>query len=213
MHTCAVLSMTVLALLFVPLDACRNRAGERPRDGATSSLLRWDPFLDTLQERTIRWFLDVTPERTGLTPDRWPAWSPSSIAAVGFALTTYPIAAEHALITRAEAARRTLATLRTFRSLPQGKAPAGMGGYKGLFYHFLKNESGAREWDCELSTIDTGLLLAGVLFCQTYFDGDTPDENAIRATADTLYRSADWQWAMGGTKGVVMGWTPEKGFH
>src|SRR5260221_3264044 len=47
--------------------------------------IKWDPFLDTLQERTIRWFLDVMPQKTGLTPDRWPAqWPPSSITAVGF---------------------------------------------------------------------------------------------------------------------------------
>ncbi|MEO8167656.1 MAG: Tat pathway signal protein, partial [bacterium] len=70
---------------------------------------RWDPFLDTLQTRTLQWFLDTTPASTGLAPDRWPAaWSPSSIAAIGFALTSYPIAAERKLVTRREAASRVL---------------------------------------------------------------------------------------------------------
>jgi len=65
-----------------------------------------DSFVNSLQERTIQWFLDVTPRETGLTPDRWPTPSPSSIAAVGFSLTTYPIAVERKMITRDEAAAR-----------------------------------------------------------------------------------------------------------
>lgn len=173
----------------------------------------WDPFLDTLQQRTIQWFLDVTPKETGLTPDRWPAeWSPSSIAAVGFALTTYPIAVERKMITRAEAAERTLNTLRFFWRLPQSADPVHTAGYKGFFYHFLKKDSGLREWNCELSTIDTGLLMAGVLFAQSYFDRNTRDEREIRSLADSLYRRVDWTWAMGSSKGIMMGWRPEEGF-
>ncbi len=173
-----------------------------------------DPFLDTLQERTIRWFLDVMPGKTGLTPDRWPAeWSPSSIAAVGFGLTTYPIASEHHMITRAEAASRTLTTLRFLLGLRQSPDKTDVGGYKGFFYHFIRKENGSREWNCELSTIDTGLLMAGVLFCGSYFDGSGADEAEIRTAADSLYRRVDWTWAMGATKGIVMGWKPEEGFH
>ena len=126
-----------------------------------------DPFIDSLQHRTLQWFLDVTPDTTGLTPDRWPApWSPASIAAAGFALTTYPIAVERKMITRAEAARRTLNTLRFFWHLPQHEHATNTSGYKGFYYHFLKIEGGLREWNSELSTIDTGLLMAVLLFCQ-----------------------------------------------
>lgn len=175
---------------------------------------QWDPFLDTLQARTIQWFLDVTPERTGLTPDRWPAdWSPSSIAAVGFALTTYPIAVERKMMSRAQAAQRTLTTLRFLWGLPQGEARSDVAGYKGFYYHFIKKESGLREWNCELSTVDTGLLLAGALFSQSYFDRNESSEKEIRAIADSIYRRVDWKWAMGKTKGIVMGWKPEEGFH
>ncbi len=174
----------------------------------------WDPFLDTLQQRTIQWFLDVTPETTGLTPDRWPAeWSPASIAAVGFALTTYPIAAERKMLTRAQAAQRTLATLRFLWRLPQGEARVDIAGHKGFFYHFIKKDSGLREWNCELSTIDTGLLMAGVLFSQSYFTRNTRAESTIRKLADSLYRRVDWRWAMSDTTGILLGWDPEKGFH
>lgn len=173
----------------------------------------WDPFLDSLQYRTIRWFLDVTPRSTGLTPDRWPASSPSSIAAVGFALTIYPIAAERKIITRSEAADRTLQCLRFLWQTPQGAGRSNISGYKGFFYHFVDTGTGLRAWNCELSTVDTGWLLAGTLFCQSYFDGKDVTEAGIRSMADSLYRRVDWTWAMGTTKGVVMGWKPEEGFH
>jgi hypothetical protein len=172
-----------------------------------------DPFLDTLQQRTVQWFLDVTPQETGLTPDRWPSASPSSIAAVGFALTVYPVAAERGFLTRHEAAVRTARTLRFLRDLPQGEGRQGVAGYRGFFYHFLDTRTGLRAWNCELSTIDTGLLLAGALFAQSYFNGTDSTEIDIRAAADTLYRRTDWTWAMGTSPGVLMGWTPEEGFH
>ena len=78
---------------------------------------RWDPFLDTLQERTLHFFLETTPPN-GLAYDRWPSRSPSSIGAVGFALTCYPIAVERGLIARADAARRVAFSLRFLYRLP-----------------------------------------------------------------------------------------------
>jgi hypothetical protein len=173
----------------------------------------WDPFLDTLQARTIDWFLDVTPISTGLTPDRRPTPSASSIAAVGFALSTYPVAIERGMIARAEGARRALTTLRFLWSIPQGAQTQGAGGYHGIFYHFIDTLSGVRAWNCELSTIDTGLLMAGALFCGSYFNNQSDDERAIRAYADSLYRRVDWTWAMAGMKGIAMGWLPDEGFH
>lgn len=201
---------TILAVLFafsLTSLGCVSRTAE------VYDPTRWDPFLDTLQHRTIQWFLDVTPENTGLTPDRWPTPSPSSIAAVGFALTCYPIAVERKMITRAEAAERTLTTLRFLWRLPQGNKSSGTAGYKGFFYHFIDMQTGLREWNCELSTIDTALLMAGILFSQSYFDRDDPTEKEIRSLADSLYRRVDWQWAMGTSKGIMMGWKPEEGFH
>ncbi len=175
---------------------------------AQSPAVRWDPFLDTLQHRTIDWFLHVTPS-SGLTPDRWPSTSYCSIAAVGFALTTYPIAAEEGMMTRGESAERVLAALRFLLAIPQGPGGKDVGGYRGFFYHFL-DAKGVRAWNCELSTIDTALLMAGVLFCQSYYDGGSAAETAIRDIADQLYRRVDWTWSAEGRPGIMLGWTPER---
>jgi hypothetical protein len=174
---------------------------------------RWDPFLDTLQARTIRYFLDVTPAESGLSPDRWPTPAPSSVAAVGFALSIYPVAVERGMLPREEAARRTLNTLRFMLCLPQGTDAAGVAGYKGFFYHFLAMKDGTRAWNCELSTIDTGLLMAGVLFCQSYFDRAAPTESAVRQTADSLYRRVDWLWFTADMHALSTGWYPDRGFN
>src|SRR3546814_7146666 len=93
----------------------------------------------------------------------------SSIAATGFALTAYGIGAERGYVTRAEAAARTRDCLRFYWNAPQGPEAAGAAGYKGFFYHFLNNEDGTRRGRTELSTVDTALLLGGVLFAQSYF--------------------------------------------
>ena len=72
--------------------------------------------------------------------------------------------------------------------------------------------TGRRAWQCELSTIDSTFLLAGVLTAGIYFDADTADELEIRTLADTLYRRADWQWAQNRGATVTHGWKPESGF-
>jgi len=173
----------------------------------------WDPFLDTLQTRTLRFFLHTADPVTGLVPDRWPSSSPSSIAADGFALTCFPIAAERGLISRREAARRTLRMLSALSAAPQDGSPVGSGGYRGLFYHFLAMADATRAMNCELSTIDTALLMAGVLVAQTYFDGKDAVERRIRQVADSLYRGVDWTWTAEGKKGISFGWTPDEGLN
>jgi hypothetical protein len=170
-----------------------------------------DLMLD-LQERTFRYFWDTTDPTNGLAPDRWPTPSFASIAAVGFALTAYPIGASHGWITREQARARTLTTLSFFANAPQGKAATGFSGYKGFFYHFLGTTKGQRFALSELSTIDTALLLAGVLFAQSWFDGDHPDEVRIRALADQLYGAVEWDWITPRAPFVAMGWHPESGF-
>ena len=176
----------------------------RPRDEA---------FLDTLQQRTFGFFWELEDPNTHLIPDRWPSKSFSSVAAVGFGLASYPVGVERGYVTRAQAATRTLATLRFFWTAPQGTAAAGMTGYKGFFYHFLDMETGRRFQTVELSTIDTALLLGGILVCREYFDGGGAEEREIRALADSIYRRVDWQWATVRAPLVSMGWTPEEGFH
>jgi hypothetical protein len=131
---------------------------------------------------------------------------------VGFALTAYPVGVERGYITRTQARDRALTTLRFFWEAPQGEAAAGTTGYKGFFYHFLDMETGLRFERVELSTIDTTLLLGGVLFCQVYFDRNDPGEDAIRAYADSIYRRVDWRWAQARAPLVSMGWDPSAGF-
>ncbi|MGH7673492.1 MAG: glucoamylase family protein [Gemmatimonadales bacterium] len=169
-------------------------------------------FLDTLQRRTFDFFWELTPPATGLTPDRWPTPSFSSIAAVGFALTAYPVGVERGYVTRAQAADRTLATLRFFWTAPQDSAVTGATGYHGFFYHFLDMTTGRRFQNVELSTIDTALLLAGMLFSQSYFDGVDATETEIRGLADSIYFRVDWNWAQARPPAVGMGWHPEGGF-
>ena len=172
-----------------------------------------DPMVD-LEERTFRFFWDTTDPRTGLAPDRWPTPSFASIAAIGFALTAYPIGVANGWVSRAAARDRTLATLRFLWSLPQGSAATGVAGHKGFFYHFLDMAKGHRFARCELSTIDTALLIAGVLFAGAWFDGRDPAEAEIRSLADRLYARVDWRWAQDRADDprLSMGWHPETGF-
>ena len=167
---------------------------------------------DTVAERTFRWFWETTDSTTGLAHDRWPTRDFSSVASIGFALTAYPIGAEREWITRTQAAARTLTTLRYLWLLPQGLNRVNTSGYQGFFYHFLRYQNGRRFREVELSTVDTSLLLGGVLFAQSYYVGSDGTEVAIRAYADSIYRRVDWRWASVRAPLVSMGWRPESGF-
>lgn len=169
-------------------------------------------FVDTLQERTFRFFWDRGNPANGLIPDRWPTPSFSSVAAVGFGLAAYAVGVERDWITRAQGAERTLTTLRFFWNAPQGDQARGVTGRNGLFYHFLDMNTGLRFERVELSTIDTGLLMAGVLFVREYYDQNNPVEQEIRSLADALYRRVDWQSMVNNPARLSMGWHPETGF-
>jgi hypothetical protein len=145
----------------------------------------------------------------GLVADTSRPGSPCSIAVVGFALSSYIVAAERGWLSRASAAERAGVTLRFFLHSVQGDGPVAT-GYKGFYYHFLDMQSGQRVWNCELSLIDTALLMAGVLSVGVYFD--RPHEAALRADAEALYRRVDWQWAQATSPTLSQGWMPEFAF-
>jgi hypothetical protein len=168
-------------------------------------------FLDALQREAFAYFAHEANPLNGLVADKTQDGSPASIAAVGFALSCYPIGVERGFMRRADAVERTLATLRFFHASDQSAAP-GATGYKGFYYHFLDMASGKRAWDCELSTIDTALLLAGMLTSARYFAGERAPEREIRELADSLFRRVDWNWARDGGATVTHGWKPESGF-
>jgi hypothetical protein len=170
-----------------------------------------DRELHTLERNTFNYFWKEASPANGLLADNTSGHAPASIAAVGHALASYTVGVERGWITRAEGVKRTLTTLRFFANSSQGKEPDAT-GYKGFYYHFLDLETGRRTWECELSTIDTAILLAGVLNAAAYFDGDTNEEREVRSLADELYSRADWQWALNGALKVSHGWKPESGF-
>ncbi len=172
------------------------------------------PFsLDTLQERTFHYFWDLAHPTNYQIPDRWPTENFSSIAATGFGLTAYIVGVERGFVTREAAAERTLKTLQMLYALPQGPESSGVAGNHGYFYHFLTNEEALRFKKVELSSIDTGLLMAGVLSAQSYFDRDNALERAIRATAEILYQRVEWDWMyMPEEDYLSMGHHPERGF-
>ncbi len=167
--------------------------------------------LDALQRHAFEYFIRETNLANGLVADKSQAGAPASCAAVGFALTVYPVGVTHAWMTRADAIARTLAVLRFFSASPHGTSPDAT-GHNGFYYHFLDMHTGRRNGMCELSTVDTGFLLAGMLAAAMFFDLDNEDEHEIRTLADALYRRADWTWACNGGATLTHGWTPEAGF-
>jgi hypothetical protein len=133
---------------------------------------------------------------------------------VGFGLTAIGIGIDHGWISRTQGLERVRTTLRTFLDGPQGTEVSGTTGYKGWYYHFLDMETGLRymPFNSELSSIDTALLLAGVLYAKEYFDAPNDAETEIRAMADAIFARVDWNWMARGTDVLSMGWQPESGF-
>jgi hypothetical protein len=163
-----------------------------------------DSFLDELERRSFQFFWDEADLKTGLIPDRGDAegnWhcDVASVATVGYGLTAICIADHRGWIRRDEAYDRVWTTLRTLLE----KVPHE----HGFFYHFLDAHTGARVWDCEASSIDTALLMNGVLTAREYFAGTDVDRLATE-----IYRRVDWPWMLNGGRTMSMGWTPEAGF-
>ena len=171
-----------------------------------------DPVVNNLERRTFQFFWRTANRTNGLVPDRFPSPSFASIAGVGFGLTAYVVGAERGYISRAQARLRTLRTLRFLARLRQGPEEDGIGGHRGFYYHFLHMHNGERFGTTELSTVDTALLMAGVLLVQSYFDSNSRAEREIRRLAEQLYTRVDWVWAQNGAKTLSHGWRPESGF-
>jgi hypothetical protein len=212
------------ALRFAPLfllSACTAMTGNEGAPVAPAPSAEVAAFSEDLTRRTFRYFWETTDTERCLAPDRWPSNPFSSIAATGFALTAYGIGAERGYVSRDQAAARTRDCLEFYWTAPQGPQVAGVTGHKGFFYHFLKNDDGTRRGNTELSTVDTTLLLGGILFAQSYFDRDTPVEAEIRDFAERIYRRVDWTFVQrensaipsgngGSGKAIAMGWYPER---
>jgi hypothetical protein len=203
-----------LGLVVTVTAACVHR------DGATvappPAFHQWrlsaadDALLEDLSKRSFLFFWEQADPGTGLVRDRARTdGSPvegvsrdiASIAAVGFGLAGMCIAAERGWMERSEVVGRTRATLEFFaRRMPHER---------GWFFHFVNLRTGAREWNSELSSIDTALLVAGVLTVRQCFRGDAE----IPALAEAIYRRVDFQWMLAGDPLLLShGWKPESGF-
>lgn len=163
-----------------------------------------EAFLDDLQRRALRYFVERTNERTGLARDRArmdgsPSEAPSSVAAVGFALTTWCIADQRGWLPPGEALRRVRTTLEFTLARVEHE--------RGWLYHFVDGETGRRAGDSEVSTIDTALFLKGAIFAREYL----ADER-VRALVAEFYGRIDWHWARNGEDMLTHGWRPETGF-
>ena len=169
-------------------------------------------FLDYLQQANFDFFWYAANPANGLIPDRTAAGSACSITSVGFGLTAIGIGIDHGWISRDQGATRVLATLNTFLQGTQGTNTAGDIGYNGWFYHFLDMNAATRASGSELSSIDTVLLLSGVLYAKQYFSGDCSNETSIRTMADTIFNRVNWNWMAQGSNAVTMAWQPETGF-
>lgn len=167
--------------------------------------------LRRLQRNSFNYFVYEVNRANGLVLDKTATAWPASIAAMGMALTAYLVGAQRKFIERSNAAALTLTMLRFLAASEQSEAPDAT-GYKGFYYHFLHMETGRREWHCELSSIDTALLIVGALAAAEYFDAAKEDEAEIRELAVSLYERIDWAWMLAGRDTVCHGWKPEHGF-
>lgn len=170
-----------------------------------------DRRIARLQRATSGYFERMAQPANGLVRDSSRPEAPASIAGSGFAMASYVIAAEQGYMTRSTAAARVLVALRFLLGAEQGTG-AGASGYRGFFYHFLDLATGARVGRCELSTIDTAIMVAGALVAAAYLDGDGDDEREVRSAADAVYRRVDWAWMLDGHGAIGHGWRPGRGF-
>ncbi|MGC8589951.1 glucoamylase family protein [Athalassotoga sp.] len=154
-------------------------------------------FAKNERDAAFYFWNEVNPSN-GLVRDRTTWDSPSSIAAVGFGLTSLCIAADHGWIPQQDVYDRILTTLEYFKNLPNEH---------GFYYHFLNLWTGQRASGSEVSPIDTTLFIAGALFAGQYFPG-----TEVQKLADELYERIDWQWMTNNTAYLDMAWYPENGF-
>jgi hypothetical protein len=178
---------------------------------ATPRVLDDAAFLDLVQRTAFDYFWYEANPENGLIKDRSGDTSLSSIAAVGFGLSAITVGIDRGWISREVGRARVLTTLEFLWNSPHGPE-ADATGYKGFYYHFLNMQSGRRAWESELSTIDTALLLGGVLHVQQYFEQADASEAKIRALAEALYRRIEWPWMQVRSAKLCHGWTPEMGF-
>jgi hypothetical protein len=197
--------VTVMAAFAAAVAAC-SAVSSSPIESRPALAADDDRFLEDLSRRSFMFFWEQADPTTGIIRDRsrtdgTPVNDVGSIAAVGFGLSGLCIAAERGWLPRGDVVARARTTLRFFAE--------SMEHEHGWFFHFVNLRTGAREWKSELSSIDTALLLAGVLTVRQCFNADAH----IVGHADAVYRRVDFQWMLAGHPTLLShGWRPESGF-
>ena len=163
-----------------------------------------DDFLNELEHANFLFFWEQANEQTGLVRDRCNVRTRetsivSSVASTGFGLTAICIGDKRGFVNRSEARSRVIASL----SFLWHKLPT----HRGFFYHFANINTGERIWDSEVSSVDTAILLCGVLTCSQHFQDET-----ITQLAHAIFDRVDWTWLSEDTGLLPQGWTPEFGF-
>jgi hypothetical protein len=164
-----------------------------------------EQFLDALEQANFLFFWEQANPETGLIKDRCNVRTQdtsvaASIASSGFGLTAICIAEKRGFISRAEARLRVLRSL----SFLWHKLPT----HRGFYFHFANINTGERVWDSEVSSVDTAILLCGVLTCRQHFS----DDGDISSLAHAIFDRVDWTWLSEDTSILSHGWTPELGF-
>jgi hypothetical protein len=163
-----------------------------------------DAFLEDLEHATFQFFWEQADSHSGLTKDRCHVRvadksNVASIAATGFALTALCIGQQRGYVSYAESRDRVLNTLRfLWKQMPN---------HRGFFYHFANLQTGERIWDSEISSIDTTILLCGILTCHAHFR-----HAEITRLAYDIFSRVEWTWLSEDTSLLPHGWAPEVGF-
>lgn len=163
-----------------------------------------DQFLDEIERAIFLFFWEQASATTGQVKDRALAAgndgrTDSSIASTGFGLSALCIGHKRGYGDAAQIQSRVTATL-SFLANQQTNV-------NGFFYHFIDMNTGVRIRNCEVSSIDTSILLCGVLTCRQYFQ-----DAQIQSLATQIYNRVNWPWMLNGGAAFAMGWTPENGF-
>jgi hypothetical protein len=198
---------TVFSLLSdaAPVQVKPEQHTRPARPPAPTTLSPQDEeFLNELEHASFLFFWEQTNPRTGLTKDRCNVRAAdtsvaASIASTGFGLTAICIAEKRGFVSHADARLRVLQAL----SFIWHKLPT----HRGFFYHFANINTGERIWDSEASSVDTAILLCGVLTCRQHFHGKD-----INDLAHAIFNRVDWTWLSEDTALLSHGWTPEFGF-
>jgi hypothetical protein len=203
-------SMSLLGLLpaskLLALPMAEEKRTAPPSSPDPNALLPADEdFLQELEKRNFQFFWEQASPQTGLVRDRCKVQANdnstvASIAATGFGLTALCIGEKRGFIGLTEARDRVLATLRfLWKKMPT---------HRGFFYHFADLNTGERVWDSEVSSVDTSILLCGVLTCRRHF----LEHSEIALLCYQIFNRVDWTWLSEDTALLPHGWTPENGF-